>query len=448
MYNRDSVKNRKFTPLLAFTLILIPITFSMLFVNGILSLFYHYPITCVLFIIPLGFSIFCTISYWQNSTKQATILKKIKTILLINFIILSSFYSTAFIIPLAQKGDTSSRLIWVDRVGKYGLSDLAVLWNSEESTKNTLYWSNGETEFQISEEISKKDHIFIMNDLDFDTTYWYRINHNPHIEFTTPKRNDFSLAFLSDLHFGSSNAKIDDIGKIINGINADSVFLLGDFVDFGYLDHQWKFGLNEMNPLISKTPTKFLVGNHDALMVGDTLYKKYWFPQINNTISKEYGKITIGDVHIIYLHFEWDHRDYMGNQQIWLENTLIHINKEDTVIILSHSPFLSSYYGELGSPKLDLPNYLGYFTTLFESNGVDLVISGHQHLSEHLYKSGVNYNIVGLSGDVSRDKVISENQQSLWSWEEGASYMNVNFGESMVVNYLNADSEVVYSYII
>jgi len=216
------------------------------------------------------------------------------------------------------------------------------------------------------------------------------------------------FSFSSDPHWGVDTADESARTNILSGIaerKPDAFFMLGDTVETGSSATQWNFALSDLEAIIPKVPLRPLMGNHDALLGGQYLFRKAFFPSTlkSDSGSPYYYSIDAKAAKIIVLDLPWGTENFGHRQKAWLESVLKEADKTKPIIVLSHSFFYASGYID---PELDKPWYDHYqnipaITPLLEQYGVDLVISGHNHYEEYLEHNGVRYAIIGAMGGKS-----------------------------------------------
>ncbi|HWR12864.1 MAG TPA: metallophosphoesterase [Rectinemataceae bacterium] len=216
------------------------------------------------------------------------------------------------------------------------------------------------------------------------------------------------LSFSSDPHWGADASNVSARTDILANIaenKPDAFFILGDTVETGSTSMMWNFALSDLEAIMPKIPLRPLMGNHDALLGGEYLYKKAFFPAgfKSDSGSPYYYSIDAKAATIIVLDLPWGTENFNKKQKTWLERVLREADRTKPIIALSHSYFYASGYDD---PSYDKPWYDHYqnipaVTPLFEQYGVDLVISGHNHYQEYLERSGVRYAIIGGMGGIS-----------------------------------------------
>jgi predicted phosphodiesterase len=165
----------------------------------------------------------------------------------------------------------------------------------------------------------------------------------------------------------------------------DFVLMLGDNIYGGKSQQDFvrKFEL-PYKPLLD-TGVKFYasIGNHDD--PNERLYKPF------NMSGARYYSFKKGNATFFALD-----SNYMDSSQIdWLERELQTTNTPWKICFLHH-PLYSD--GRYHGPDLDLRAHL---EPLFEKYGVDVVLSGHDHIYERIKpEHGIYYFVLGNSGEL------------------------------------------------
>jgi len=194
--------------------------------------------------------------------------------------------------------------------------------------------------------------------------------------------------------------------------------MLGDTVETGSKAMMWNFALSDLEAIIPKVPLRPLMGNHDALLGGQYLFRKAFFPSSysSDSGSPYYYSIDAKAATIVVLDLPWGTENFGKRQKAWLEGVLKTADRTKPLIALSHSYFYASGYDD---PDLDKPWYdhwqnIPAVSPLFEKYSVDLVISGHNHYQEYLEHGGVRYAIIGAMGGKSDPEPAHVSPASKW----------------------------------
>jgi len=171
-------------------------------------------------------------------------------------------------------------------------------------------------------------------------------------------------------------------------VDFDFVLMMGDNIYGGHRpsDFQRKFEA-PFKPLLD-AGVKFYasLGNHDDPDV-ERLYKPF------NMGGKRYYSFEKGDVAFFALD-----SNYMDPEQLqWLQTTL-EASKKKWKIAFFHHPLYNA--GKHHGPDVDLRSQL---VPLFTKYGVNVVLSGHEHVYERIRpEDGIYYFILGNSGKLMR----------------------------------------------
>ena len=165
----------------------------------------------------------------------------------------------------------------------------------------------------------------------------------------------------------------------------DFVLMLGDNIYGGksQQDFDRKFELPYKSLLDAGVKFYASIGNHDN--PNERLYKPF------NMGGTRYYSFKRGNATFFALD-----SNYMDSSQLdWLERQL-QITDTDWKICFFHHPLYSD--GQFHGPDLDLRSVL---TPLFVKYGVDVVLSGHDHVYERVKpEEGIYYFVLGNSGEL------------------------------------------------
>jgi len=351
-------------------------------------------------------------------------------------------------------GDTAPQLLVIDGTGKNDIPDMAVTYWTQAKSKDSLKWGEGALTDTIKEEKATNSHVFVLDDLEPDTEYYYEINGGGKIhKFTTFPATDDTLRFAvtSDPHFGRSESRNDITIEILeqitdSGKNFDIFFMLGDFVEYGFDDYQWQEGLDAISPYTTKIPFRPVIGNHDTILGGKKYYLDYFYPAKMplDTGSRLWYRIDINNIHFFILDLEWGTETYTAKQKEWFEEEIDNIDKDDWTIVMSHCFFYSSGNIDGGRSWSDQKPMIDAFEDLFIKNDVDLVFSGHNHHAEILKKDGIYYQIVGTFGAHPDRKAAIESDSSEWYMniedDDDFGFFEVDInGNTATLNFRNRD---------
>ncbi len=396
--------------------------------------------------------------YWLSSRKSViaiivSVIARLLTVIALLAVIGAFYYVGDYFDPV---GDIAPQLMLAEGTQSSGVPNLAVTFSTQRASLNSITWGKDGTQLGKTAEVTAlKTHVFVLGDLQPDAVYWYRINSGTMQTFTTPALGlNLKFAVISDSHFGTASASVDQMTAMLPAITDENngyrmLFSLGDLVDFGFRNEEWKDAFKVLPAASSRIPTVLLPGNHDALFTGVNKYKAYAYP---SGLPLERGtqlwhRIDNGKVHFLILDVEWTAESITAAQISWLEAELQSIPREDWAIIISHGFYYASGYGTEGWKWYDNPETIDALTPTFEKYGVDMVFSGHVHEMEVLKKNGVTYIINGpFGGELDTERNYTS-PASIWYSVAQRDFVGVDIrGNTAEITFHGADGSVLYNY--
>jgi len=208
-------------------------------------------------------------------------------------------------------------------------------------------------------------------------------------EFAFPlQANSVRLAVIGDMGTGEQ-PQIDLARQMVTSravFPFEFVITLGDNIYTGSLpsDFEKAFAVPYKPLLDAGVPFYATLGNHDK--TNERFYKPF---NMNGATYYAYRK---GNVHFFALD-----SNYMDPKQTaWIETQLRDAGNGDWKICYFHHPLYSS--ARFHGPDIDLRKVL---EPLFVKYGVDVVLSGHEHVYERIRpQQGIYYFIEGASGSL------------------------------------------------
>jgi UDP-2,3-diacylglucosamine pyrophosphatase LpxH len=356
-------------------------------------------------------------------------------------------------IPSPGIGATEPQILLTEGVNQSGLPNLAVTFNTAAPTKNVLSYGSQTKSGILNEEMATRQHAFMLPDLEPDTRYWFKINDSMKYFFQTPPAPGQPLLFAvgSDAHFGSAKSRLDLTETMLDLISGsqnhyDCFFQLGDLVENGFNDAQWRTAFQLISPTTAIVPTRLVAGNHDTLFGGLRRYEDYCYPEGLELEdgSRLWNRLDFGNVHFLVLDVEWSAESFDTRQAKWLEEQLRSIPANDWKIVMSHGFYYASGSYDNGWQWYDNPETINALTPLFEKYGVDMVFSGHAHQLEMLQKNGVSYVVCGGFGGMPDEGRTYISPASLWyaSGRYAFVEVTVNAGEARII-FRDPDNGVI-----
>jgi predicted phosphodiesterase len=260
------------------------------------------------------------------------------------------------------------------------------------------------------------------------------------------------ISISSDPHWGTKSSNASARSEILASIaerKPDAFFMLGDTVETGSHVNEWNSALADLESILPATPLRPLLGNHDALLGGQYLFKKAFFPKgfSSDSGSPYYYSIVDPAATFIVLDLPWGTEEFKGAQRRWLVSTLKKADRTKPIVVLSHSYFYASGYDD---PDLDKPWYDHYqdipaIVPLLKEYGVNLVVSGHNHYQEFLQHDGISYAIIGAMGGIPDPKPAHMSPASKWLAVSTFGRLDIDFYEGrMVLSFRDATGSLLH----
>ena len=205
---------------------------------------------------------------------------------------------------------------------------------------------------------------------------------------------------------------------------------MGDLVDNGEQDYQWRTWLNSIRPLSANVPLATTLGNHEMYTLDWKMREPYAYlnyfavpPNGNEIFNRRYYSYDFGDVHYVVLdtqlyesnhedNHDTHHPDLYDVQIQWLRQDLAANIKKLTVVLMHRDPFQYAFDRPGASRDVGFNEEGVLFMPIFDEFNVDLVLSAHLHSYRnrgHVRNfdrdaSGPLYILTGIAGDARRPK--------------------------------------------
>lgn len=228
------------------------------------------------------------------------------------------------------------------------------------------------------------------------------------------------LAFASDTQkpmwvetlFLKSNHNRQATKKIFNEfgqVRPKALFLLGDVVNLGYSNKQWKDMSSYLNQLRQEgIEVHAALGNHEVMgraRKGENKFQTY-FPEHVRT-----GYVRVIDsIAVILLNSNFAKMTAADNelQLKWYKQTLKALDNDPSVEYIitgcHHSPFTNSKI--VGSSKSVEEKFVAPYLASAKSR---LFLSGHSHNFEHYQVKGKDFMVIGGGGGLHQPLRIGDN---------------------------------------
>ena len=270
---------------------------------------------------------------------------------------------------------------------------MTVSWKTEDSTSSIVQYGADYTYGNEETGDSGVWHHVELIGLIPETIYHYRVgNGEIWSEDSTFKTgtsgNHTRFITLGDTQSGIAARNM--MLKKINALDIDFALYSGDFVEVGSNLDEWNSFLKSYEVFTNHVPMMTTMGNHEKNH--SIYYDTFALPG-----NEEYYSFNYGPIHFSVLHTYWEGApdENYTKQANWLINDLEAHQDYDWNIVMMHRPPFSSFI-RYHQGWYDLINES--FVPIFELYDVDLVLTGHEHAYERLYKNNVTYIISGGAG--------------------------------------------------
>ena len=190
-----------------------------------------------------------------------------------------------------------------------------------------------------------------------------------------------------------------------------AVFILGDVVNLGFDEGEWRIMGGLIDGLRSEgIPVNALLGNHDVMFFateGERQFQRH-FPSHRRT-----GYVKIVDsLAVVLLNSNVSTMDdvALDSQQRWYEQTMTDLSRDPGIVAIvvtcHHSPFTNSILvgSSLQSQERFVPRFLA-------EPKARLFMSGHAHAFEHFRKEGKDFLVIGGGGGLQHPRYTGSEQK-------------------------------------
>jgi predicted MPP superfamily phosphohydrolase len=222
-------------------------------------------------------------------------------------------------------------------------------------------------------------------------------------------QQDFSFAFLPDLHLRPDSAVLENFERLsenLNALNTDFILTGGDMIYTAKSVNDKKaaalFDLMDKEFKLLKMPIYLTMGNHETVgiteesgidksnpMWGKRMYEKR-YTNSYYSFTKEGWKFFVLDG-IKILEKEKNYTQGVDSLQIeWMKDELSKTDKDTPIVISIHTPLINPH-AMSDSDSRALSSNAEAVLNLFEDNDLRIVLQGHNHTYMNLYIHGVHY---------------------------------------------------------
>jgi len=283
-------------------------------------------------------------------------------------------------------------------------NSITIQWKTNASCNSEVTYgtSPGALTKTINDPNSSTSHTLTLQNLFPNTKYYYSIGTignaiqatSQNYFYTAPDENDtIPLRFWVTGDFGNGSstqlAVKNSFANFTSGQKINGWLWLGDNAYSNGTDQEYQTKVFDVYPNQFKNIPVFPApGNHDYAQSGyqSTASLGINFPYFSifniptNSGTEKYYSTNYGNVHFVALDSYGSYNSSSSAMYQWLENDLSNNTQQWTVVYFHHAPFSKGSHNSDDSPEMyDMRNNI---IPLLESNGVDLVLSGHSHSYE------------------------------------------------------------------
>ena len=217
------------------------------------------------------------------------------------------------------------------------------------------------------------------------------------------KRFNFRTVWISDVHLGTADSKVDELLFFLDNMNCENLFLVGDIIDFEYMGQSKKGQWNTKHTQVigkiaslSKAGINvyYILGNHDSILNGSIQTLKLWF-----NVHNRFEYHTKSQKRILVCHgdeFEPVHAKKLlkkiGSLGYKLLLCLDRVtNFFRAIVKLPYWSPCNALKNKLSSVKKYISDYEKAVIVGAKREGFDGVICGHIHSANRIYEEGFVY---------------------------------------------------------
>jgi len=284
-------------------------------------------------------------------------------------------------------------------------NSITIRWDTQTSEVGTVHYGASVTSLTStqSESSARTKHEITIVGLSPKQKYYYSVAGTTGGAFDqyfvtappTGSAQSTRIWVVSD--FGQSNSTSDDTRRLQtvgfwkafnnNDVHADVLLSLGDQSEEDTEAQLQANYFNQLQDVLKCTPLFTIAGNHEDTD-GEVNYKAdFTLPTRaeaggSPSGTEDYYSFNFANIHFVALTVE-NNVSISGAQKTWLQNDLAN-NKSDWLIAYMHRPMHSAGYHPTDGDATALAQKANWLP-LLEGAGVDLILSGHNHVYERSY---------------------------------------------------------------
>jgi len=222
-------------------------------------------------------------------------------------------------------------------------------------------------------------------------------------------QNDFSFAYLPDLHLSPESAVLENFERLtvkLNELDPDFILTGGDMIYTAKSVNDKKatalFDVMDKEFELLNMPVYLTMGNHENVgiteesgidksnpMWGKRMYEKRYTSRYYSFTKEDWKFFILDGIKI--LEKEKNYTQGIDKDQIdWIKEELKKTDKETPIIISIHTPLINPHAMRDSDSKA-LSSNAEAVLSLFEDHDLRIVLQGHNHIYMNLYIHGIHY---------------------------------------------------------
>ena len=281
-------------------------------------------------------------------------------------------------------------------------TSVTIIWQTHvASTGEVEYGKTLDLDRAVKDTVTSLTHVVTLDNLEPNTLYYYRVKGNgvpltEPVPFRTNKdktEKNFSFVVFGDSGSGDDNQR--RVAKVMEGLNFDLALITGDVVyESGRAENYDPNYFIPYQKLIRSIPFFPSLGNHDIKTGNGKPYlDAFYLPANNPQQTERYYSFSYANAYFIALDSndkdlylpDSDHKNHGTCQYNWLKDHLSHVAQDKDIfwrfVFFHHPPYSAGYHGA----KAELMRLRKTLSPLFETYGVQMVFTGHDHNYERAF---------------------------------------------------------------
>ncbi len=294
---------------------------------------------------------------------------------------------------------------------KASATNMTIRWRTSSTTESIIKYGTDINDLNqiYSNTTPKTEHIADISGLSPNTTYYYRIENSAAILLpeatdlyfkthpTIGTNQPITMWILGDCGTANNNQRAvrDAYYNYIGNNHTDGILFLGDNAYNDGTDQQYQNAVfnNMYEDKLQNSIAWSCLGNHDGFTANSNsqtgpYYDIFSFPTAGESGgvpsgTEAYYSFDYGNIHFIALESYETDRSVGGAMYNWAISDIQSTTQQWIVAYWHHPPYTKgSHDSDSESNLIDMREN---FLPMLESNGVDLVLSGHSHSYERSY---------------------------------------------------------------